>query len=83
MRHPALIEQPNQLDAQHTVALPRLMDQRELCAYIGKSTSWAERARWSGDGPKFIKIGRHVRYRVTDVLAWIESNSHQNTTDGI
>ncbi|MEV6820185.1 helix-turn-helix domain-containing protein [Nocardiopsis dassonvillei] len=26
-----------------------------------------------GDGPRFMKIGRHVRYRLADVLAWEES----------
>jgi predicted DNA-binding transcriptional regulator AlpA len=24
-------------------------------------------------GPKFMKIGRHVRYRVADVIAWEQS----------
>lgn len=24
----------------------------------------------TGDGPKYLRIGRHVRYRVTDVIAW-------------
>ncbi len=83
MTHPMLIEHTNQKEEQHTVTLPRLMDQRELCSYIGKSTAWAERARWSGDGPKFIKLGRHIRYRATDIAEWIESNSHQSTTDGV
>jgi excisionase family DNA binding protein len=23
-----------------------------------------------GDGPRYLKIGRHVRYRLADVLAW-------------
>jgi predicted DNA-binding transcriptional regulator AlpA len=80
MTQPALIKQQNQMDEQHTVTL---MDQRELCSYIGKSTAWAERARWTGEGPKFIKIGRHVRYRAIDIAEWIESNAHQSTTDGV
>lgn len=57
------------------VSLPRLMDQNELADYLGKSTAWCERARWAGDGPRFIKLGRHVRYRAEDVLAWIEKCS--------
>lgn len=24
----------------------------------------------TGDGPRFMKIGRHVRYRLADVIAW-------------
>ncbi|MGH2810910.1 MAG: helix-turn-helix transcriptional regulator [Actinomycetota bacterium] len=31
--------------------------------------------RWShfGQGPKAHKIGRHLRYRASDVEAWLES----------
>ncbi|MGF2734829.1 helix-turn-helix transcriptional regulator [Marinobacter sp. DUT-1] len=57
------------------VTLPRLLTQKELAEYLNKSTAWCERARWAGDGPRFIKLGRHVRYRAEDVLAWIEENS--------
>lgn len=64
------------------VALPRLLTQRDLAGYLGKSTAWCERARWAGDGPKFVKLGRHVRYRAEDVLAWIDANMHGSTTDG-
>lgn len=61
-------------------ALPRLMTQRDLAAYLCKSTAWCERARWIGDGPRFVKLGRHVRYRAEDVMAWIEANSRTSTT---
>ena len=63
-----------------TVSLPKLMNQRDLAAYLGKSTAWCERARWAGEGPKFIKLGRHVRYRADDVLAWIEENVRTSTS---
>jgi excisionase family DNA binding protein len=26
-----------------------------------------------GAGPRYMKIGRHVRYRVADVIAWEQS----------
>ena len=55
--------------------LPLLWNQKQLAEYLGKSTAWCERARWAGDGPKFIKLGRHVRYRVEDVHAWIDEHS--------
>ena len=62
------------------VSVPRLMDQRDLANYLGKSTAWCERARWAGEGPRFIKLGRHVRYRADDVLAWIDANACDSTT---
>jgi predicted DNA-binding transcriptional regulator AlpA len=59
---------------QTAVALPRLMNQRDLALYLGKSTAWCERARWAGEGPSFVKLGRHVRYRAEDVLEWVDSH---------
>lgn len=63
---------PSQVPVSAFVTLPRLMSQKDLAAYLGKSTAWCERARWAGEGPRFIKLGRHVRYKVDDVLAWLE-----------
>jgi predicted DNA-binding transcriptional regulator AlpA len=27
----------------------------------------------NGDGPEYMRIGRHVRYRLADVIRWEES----------
>jgi predicted DNA-binding transcriptional regulator AlpA len=51
----------------------RLLTQSELCALLGKSPAWAERARWDKSGPAFLKVGRSVAYRAGDVLEWIEA----------
>jgi predicted DNA-binding transcriptional regulator AlpA len=63
------------LPPEASVNMPRLWDQKVLAAYLGKSTAWCERARWAGDGPRFVKLGRHVRYKAEDVLAWIDENA--------
>ena len=31
------------------------------------------RSRGQGEGPRFVKIGRAVRYRESDCLEWIEA----------
>lgn len=72
----------NQSQLNETVTLPALLTQNHLAEYLSKSTAWCERARWNGQGPKFIKLGRHVRYKVEDVLAWVDSNSRQSTSEG-
>jgi predicted DNA-binding transcriptional regulator AlpA len=72
----------NDIPAEAAVTLPRLMNQRDLAQYIGKSTAWCERARWAGEGPRFIKLGRHVRYRADDVMAWLEANTRTSTSEG-
>lgn len=71
----------NSVPEESLVSLPRLLNQRELAEYLGKSTAWCERARWAGEGPRFIKLGRHVRYRADDVAAWIEENALTSTSE--
>lgn len=66
-----------------TVSFPTLMDQKQVASYLGKSIAWCERSRWDGTGPRFIKVGRAVRYRADDVLAWLEANAHTNTNGSI
>lgn len=34
-----------------------------------------EQWRSQGKGPKYIKVGRHVRYRWSDVNAWLDAQS--------
>lgn len=80
IRQQLAAEQDAEQPLAQSTTLPRLMDQDTLAAYLGKSTAWCERARWAGEGPPFIKLGRHVRYRADDVLVWIESNVRHSTT---
>ena len=64
-----------------TPELPRLLNQRQLAEYLGKSTAWCERARWAGNGPPYRKIGRHVRYVRDEVDAWVDAQRRTCTTD--
>ncbi len=64
-----------------TTSFPSLLTQQELAEYLEKSIAWCERSRWDGSGPKFIKVGRAVRYRAEDVLTWLEQNTRNNTSE--
>ena len=44
------------------------------------STATLERDRWAGGGIPFIKIGRLVKYRKADVLAWLAQHQPQHST---
>ncbi len=46
---------------------PAFLTQIELAARWRISPRTLERWRWAGDGPRFIKIGGLVRYRLEDV----------------
>lgn len=40
-------------------------------------------AQWAsqGKGPKYAKFGRHVRYRLADVIAWENANTVPRADD--
>ena len=53
----------------------------QAAEYLSLSPNTLNRWRWSGDGPRFIKMGRAVRYRVTDLDEWIAERSRASTSD--
>jgi excisionase family DNA binding protein len=42
---------------------------------LGLQRNTLEKWRVRGEGPPFAKFGGRVRYRRSDVLAWIEKNT--------
>ena len=55
--------------------VPALWTQDETAQYIGKSLKWLERDRWAGPTIPYVKLGRSVRYRASDVIAVVEANT--------
>lgn len=47
-----------------------------LAEHLGVPEATLAQWRWSGVGPRYVKIGRHVRYRWSDVHRWLEANTH-------
>lgn len=37
--------------------------------------------RWRGDGPRYLKLGRAVRYRLIDLAAWLDERTRTSTSD--
>lgn len=50
-----------------------LFSQIMVAAVRQCSTATVERDRWAGTGVPFIKMGRLVRYRKSDIRAWVAS----------
>ncbi|WP_414713683.1 helix-turn-helix transcriptional regulator [Sphingomonas sp.] len=50
-----------------------LLTTDELAAETKTPKSRWDKARLTGDGPPFIKIGHLVRYRRSDVRAWLSA----------
>jgi len=58
-----------------------LLDTPQTAKRTGKSVSWLNHARQTGDGPEYLKIGHAVRYRVEDVDRWLESKARTRIWD--
>ena len=47
---------------------------REAADYVGLSKSTLDKLRCYGTGPRYIKLGRAVVYRTTDLDDWMSGN---------
>jgi hypothetical protein len=52
--------------------LSALFNQKTIAAVLSCSTQLLERNRWAGDGVPYLKIGRKVLYRKSDVLDYLQ-----------
>ena len=48
---------------------------------LHRSVRSLERDRQQGVGPKFVKLGRHVLYRLEDIEIWARDNIVQSTAE--
>ena len=51
--------------------LDRLLTVQELANYVGVPVSTIYAWRYHGQGPPGFRVGRHLRYRDSDVQRWI------------
>ena len=51
----------------------------EAAAYLGLAVSTLNKWRCIGGGPQFLKLGKAVRYRITDLDGWVDSNRRSHT----
>ena len=54
-----------------------LLDRKTTAAGMGYTVGWLEFVATNGGGPVLTKIDRNVRYRKSDVLAWLQANSRR------
>ncbi|QDQ40838.1 helix-turn-helix domain-containing protein [Legionella geestiana] len=59
-----------------------LFNQQTIAAVLSCSTQLLERNRWAGGGVPYLKIGRKVLYRKSDVLDFIQQQKlYRSTSD--
>ena len=57
------------------------MNQLELAVRWGISHRTLERWRWTGEGPKFLKVGGRVVYRLCDIEEYEQAMIRSSTSD--
>lgn len=53
----------------------KLGEPAEVADYLGIPEATLKQWRWQRKGPKHIPVGRHVRYRWSDVEAWLDEQA--------
>lgn len=63
-----------------TLSFSELRDEAFIAKKLHCEIKTLQAWRTSGKGPRFVKVGRLVRYRQEDVQAWIESRLVASTS---
>lgn len=53
--------------------LDELLTLDELCAMLKITKATAYKQRTTGSGPPAYRIGKHLRFKRSDVVAWLET----------
>jgi predicted DNA-binding transcriptional regulator AlpA len=61
-------------ESAELILTPEQVAQRLSC-----TTEWLAQLRYRGDGPRFVKLGRLVRYREHDIVAWVNDSVRERT----
>lgn len=60
---------------------PMVVDEREASRLTGIAVPTLQKYRVHGTGPKFVKLGRSVRYRVSDLEAYVAERVVSSTSE--
>jgi excisionase family DNA binding protein len=52
----------------------KLLSPAELAAYLDIPIQTLYQYNFEGSGPRYSKVGRHCRYRMSDVQAWLDAH---------
>jgi hypothetical protein len=59
----------------------RYLTTEDAAIWVRLSKRYLELLRLRGDGPRYIRFGRAVRYAVEDLDAWAAANKRSSTSD--
>jgi predicted DNA-binding transcriptional regulator AlpA len=62
--------------------IDQLLHPPHVARLLGVSLSWLAKSRLNGTGPRFVKVGRAVRYAQSAVRDFILSRQRSSTAEG-
>jgi predicted DNA-binding transcriptional regulator AlpA len=65
----------------HPALEVELLTTKEAAALLRLSESFLAKARMRGDGPRYRKLSRSVRYDKADVLLWLKASAKTSTAE--
>lgn len=60
---------------------PKLLTPEEVAEQVALTITQLSQLRYLGRGPLYLKLGRRVRYRQSDVDDWLAASTRQSTQD--
>ena len=72
---------PRWMETYGMSGIDPLLSDHDLEQITGRARSSWQKDRLSGRGPRFIRIGRLVRYRRSDLEAWLDAHARMSTSD--
>ena len=68
-------------NAAKTNAIDPLLNTARAAGRLGVSISWLAKSRMRGDGPRFTKLGRSVKYAESALVAYIKAQMRSSTKE--
>ncbi len=58
-----------------------LLTTEQAAKELTVSAGYLHKLRVTGGGPKFVRMGRAIRYRAADLLEWVNDRAAKSTSD--
>lgn len=61
--------------------MTKLLTEKEVALMLGCTCAKLQKLRQQGRGLKFIRIGRHIRYQLSDIEEHLAKNTYSSTSE--
>jgi len=59
------------------------LDERAAARMLSVSPDFLRKFRRTGGGPAYLRLGRVIRYRHVDLVAWLEGRKFQSSAEEV